>query len=267
MSKGTGSQFRIRSSLSPRSDLMIGSLGVAVLIVVWCLLTYSGYVAPSFLPSPTGIWNDLAEANRKGWLLTSIGRSLWRITKALIAVISIGVPLGILVGAFAPADALLRKLVNGAKAVPIPAISGLIVLWFGFTEGGKIFYLFLGAVFYMMVLVKNAVASVNEEYLRVALDLGANRWQIIRRVLLPGALPQIWDAIAVCNSIMWTYIVLAEGINLNATDENLGLGVLLFGGSRVGKSGMVFGMLIIIAILSSLTDVLLQSVRKRWLDW
>ena len=60
---------------------------------------------------------------------------------------------------------------------------------------------------------------------RVGLDIGANRWQIMRRVLLPGALPQIWDAIAVCNGIMWTYIVLAEYIN--STEENLGLGYLL----------------------------------------
>src|SRR5262249_48733368 len=155
----------------------------------------------------------LAEAYRRGWLFASIGRSLLRIIKALGFVILLGVPLGVLAGAFAPVDAFLRKLVNGAKAVPVPAISGLIVLWFGFTEGGKVFYLFLGAVFYMMVLVKNAVTSVNEEYLRVALDLGASRWQVIRHVLWWGALPQIWDAIAVCNGIMWTYIVLAEGIN------------------------------------------------------
>ena len=116
-------------------------------------------------------------------------------------------------------------------------------------------------------LVKNAILSVNEEYLRVALDLGANRWQMIWRVLLPGAVPQIWGAIAVCSGIMWTYIVLAEFIN--SSQSNLGVGYLLFVGSRTGGNGAgkIFGMIIVIALISSLTDFLLQFIRKKLFDW
>jgi ABC-type nitrate/sulfonate/bicarbonate transport system permease component len=88
---------------------------------------------------------------------------------------------------------------------------------------------------------------------------------MIGRVLLPGALPHIWDAIAVCNGIMWTYIVLAEFINSN--EEQLGLGYLLYLGSRSQDSGKVFGVLILIGLISSLTDWALQSVRKRYLNW
>ncbi len=168
-------------------------------------------------------------------------------------------------GAFAPADAFLRKLVNGAKSIPTTGIVGLIVLWFSIEERAKIVFLFLGAVFYMIILVKDAIQDVNGDYLRVALDVGANRWQTIRRVLLPGALPRIWDAIKVCNAIMWTYIVLAEFINSN--EQQLGLGYLLYIGSRTQESGKVFGTLIIIAIISSLTDFVLQLVRKRFLNW
>ena len=124
----------------------------------------------------------------------------------------------------------MRKIINGAKSVPTTGILGLVVLWFGLDEQGKIVFLFIGSIFYMIILVKNAVANVNEDYVRVAVDIGANRWQIIWRVILPGALPQIWEAIAVCNGIMWTYIVLAE--YLNANEENLGLGYLLFMGGR-----------------------------------
>lgn len=142
---------------------------------------------------------------------------------------------------------------------------GLIVLWFSIEERAKIVFLFLGAIFYMIILVKNAVLSVNDDYLRVALDLGANRRQVIGRVLLPAALPHIWDAIAVCNGIMWTYIVLAEFINSN--EEQLGLGYLLYIGSRTQVSGKVFATLIIIAMISSLTDFLFQAVRKRFLNW
>ena len=75
----------------------------------------------------------------------------------------------------------------------------------------------------MVILVRSAVLSVNESYVKVALDLNASRSQIIRRILLPGALPAIWDALAVCNGIMWTYIVLAEFIN--SSEDQLALDI------------------------------------------
>jgi ABC-type nitrate/sulfonate/bicarbonate transport system permease component len=168
-------------------------------------------------------------------------------------------------GAFPIVDAFLRKLVNGAKSIPTTGIVGLIVLWFSIEERAKTVFLFLGAIFYMIILVKNAVASVSEEYLRVATDIGADRVQTLTRVLLPASLPQIWDAIAVSNGIMWTYIVLAEFINSN--EEQLGLGYLLYVGSRTQESGKVFGTLIIIGLISSLTDWALQMIRKRYFHW
>jgi ABC-type nitrate/sulfonate/bicarbonate transport system permease component len=180
-------------------------------------------------------------------------------------VVLIGVPIGVLMGAFTPIDAFLRKPVNAAKSIPTTGIVGLVVLWFSVEEKAKIVFLFLGAVFYMIVLVKNAVVSVREEYVRVAEDLGATSWQVLTRVLLPGALPQIWDAIAVANGIMWTYIVLAEFIQ--ASESQLGVGYLLYLGSRTQDSGKVFAALIVIGLVSTLSDWILQTVKKRFFSW
>lgn len=259
--------FAVRGSLPARADSILGFSYIVLLILLWCIVSYSKFIPNNFLPTPTLIWNGLVEYHQRGWLLPAFGRSIFRMTQALALAIVIGVPLGVLIGTFAPIDALLRKIINGGKAVPISALGGLAILWFGFDEKGKIFYLFLGTIFFLTILVKNAISSVNEEYVKVALDLGANRWQIIRRVLLPGALPQIWDAITVCIGIMWTYIILAEIINSN--EGNMGVGYLLFTANRLGgnSSGKVFGMIIIIALISSLTDFTLQSVRKRYMNW
>lgn len=257
--------FVVRGALPPQIDLGFGVGGLLAVIAVWCWLTYGGHVKPLFLPSPTGIWEGLLELHRREWLLPAIARSSWRVVHALFLVTIIGVPIGILMGAFAPIDAALRKIVNGGKSIPTTGLVGLIVLWFSIEERAKIVFLFLGAIFYMIVLVKNAVLSVNEDYIRVAVDIGAGRWQTIQRVLLPAALPQIWDAIAVCNGIMWTYIVLAEYINSN--QENLGLGFLLSVSSRTNESGQVFATLIVIALISTFADWVFQSVRKQLLDW
>ncbi len=257
--------MQVRGKLSPRTDLIISLTGIAVVIAVWCAVTYGGLVKPLFLPTPTGIWEGLADYQSRSWLLPAILHSLWRVTQSLFLVVLFGVPLGVLMGAFAPIDALLRKIVNGAKSVPTTGVVGLIVLWFSVEERAKIVFLFIGAIFYMIILVKNAVQTVNEDYLRVATDIGATPWQTVTRVILPGALPQIWDAIAVCNGIMWTYIVLAEYIN--SSEEQLGLGYLLYMGTRTQESGKVFATLIVIGLVSSLTDWVLQAVRKRFLNW
>ena len=258
-------RFGVRTRLSARVDQLIGAAGILTVIVLWCVITYGGFIRPVFLPSPTGIWQGLVEFQEKGFLFPAIGRSSLRVLSALLLVILIGMPIGVLMGTFTPIDAFLRKLVNGAKAVPTTALIGLVTLWFALDEKAKIVYLFIGAIFYMIILVKNAIANVNEDYERVALDLGANRWQIITRVLIPGALPQIWDAIIVCNGIMWTYIVLAEFISANVA--NLGVGYLLSIGSRLNNSGQVFGMLIIIALICSATDFALQFIRRKYFNW
>src|SRR5437588_7417696 len=204
-----------RGHLSRRADLALGLAGLGMLIVVWCALTYGGVVPKLFLPTPTTIWEGLLDYHHQGWLALSFERSFTRVIKALCLVILVGVPLGVLMGAFKPLDALLQKIVGAAKSVPTTAISGVVVLWFGIDEVGKTVFLFLGAIFFMVILVRDAVLAVPADYVTVALDLGANRRQLISQVLLPGALPRIWEAIIVCNGVMWTYIVLAELISSN----------------------------------------------------
>lgn len=253
------------AKLTPRADFIIGVAGIAVVVILWCVLTYGGFVGRLFLPTPTGILQGLADFNDRHWLFPAIFRSFRRVTLSLLLVMAVGIPIGVLMGSFPAVDAFLRKIINGGKSIPTTGIAGLIVLWFSVEERAKIIFLFLGSIFYMVLLVKNAVQNVSEEYVRVGLDIGANRWQIMRSVLLPGALPQIWDAIAVCNGIMWTYIVLAEYINSN--EENLGLGYLLNIGSHANESGQVFGALIVIALISTATDWCLQTVRRRYLNW
>lgn len=255
----------VRSPLSPRFNSALGLAGIATIAAVWCTLTYSGAIRSIFLPTPSAIVTALIDFHERHWLWPAIGNSLRRVTISLALVIVIGVPIGVAMGALAPVDAFLRKIVNSGKSIPTTGIIGLIVLWFSIEERAKIVFLVFGALFYMIVLVKTAIAAVSAEYLDVARDLGASQSQLITRVLLPGALPRIWDAISVSNSIMWTYIVLAEFIN--SSENQLGLGYLLYIGSRTQESAKVFAALIVIAVIASLTDFVLQSVRKRYLDW
>ncbi|RYD40336.1 MAG: ABC transporter permease [Verrucomicrobiaceae bacterium] len=257
--------MRIRTSISGPKDLAFGLGGVAVLIAIWCGVTYGGLVKPLFLPPPTEVWRGITHFNELGWLFPAIWRSFLRVTVALLLVLVIGTPIGIAMGAYAPVDSALNRIMNAFKAVPPTGLIGLIILWFSVEEKAKIVFLFLGAIFYMILLVRNAVAAVPENLLVVARDIGASGGQMLRKVLLPGALPQIWEAVIVCNGIMWTYIVLAEYIN--SSQDQIGLGYLLQTGSRTYQSGQVYGTLILIGAIAYLSDWALRQVQRRFFAW
>jgi NitT/TauT family transport system permease protein len=240
----------------------LGLLSLGIAVGIWCIVTYGGFIKPLFLPKPSDIYFGLQELIKNGMLPGSIWVSLWRITQAMFVTIAIGVPVGILMGSFPVIDALLRKFLDGGKSVPPTALIALVILWFGIEERAKVVFLVLGAIFYMVLMTRTAIRNVREEYVMVATDIGASPWQMIGWVLLPGALPQIWDGIIVCNGIMWTYVILAEFINAQS-----GLGYMINIAQRLNRSGEVFAGIIIIAVISALTDWLLRSVRTRFFNW
>lgn len=257
--------MKIRTPISPTKDLIYSSIGITILIAAWCGVTYGGLVKPLFLPSPTEVLRGLLHFQELGWLVPAIYRSFMRVALALLLVTAIGTPIGLLMGAYAPVDSTLNRILNGFKAIPPTGLIGLIILWFSIEENAKIVFLFLGAIFYMILLVRNAIAAVPENLLVVARDIGATNLQILRKVLIPAALPQIWESIIICNGIMWTYIVLAEYINSNL--DQIGLGYLLQVGSRTYQSGKVYGTLILIGAIAYLSDWVLRSIQRRFFAW
>jgi NitT/TauT family transport system permease protein len=242
------------------TDLCIGLIGIATAGAVWSAVTYGDMVKPLFLPSPTGVWDALLEFHERGWLMSAIIRSVYRVITSLAFVTVIGVPIGLAMGAFATVDAFLRRLIQGAKSVPVTGLVGLIVLWFSIEERAKIVFLVLGSIFYMILLVRNAVRSVSQEYVDLALNIGANKWQVVSRILLPAAFPQIWEAIAICNGLMWTYIVLAEFLNSN--ESQMGLGYLIYLGARTQNAGKVFAALLLISVISGTTEWCFWRIRR-----
>jgi NitT/TauT family transport system permease protein len=254
--------FDFRTGLPQQRDWMLQAAGVGVLVLIWCAVTYSGRVTPLFLPSPTAMIEGAAELVRRGLLVEALRISTVRIAKALLWVLAIGVPVGVLLGSFPALDSFFRQPLDALKAVPVTAIAPLVILWYGIDEAAKIVFLFLGAIFYMILLTKNAVQSVREEYVKTAVDLGASRARVIATVLLPGALPQIWQGIIVANAIMWTYIILAEMLSGGS-----GLGYLINTAGRLQRSDQVYALIILIALVVVALEWILRQIQRRFIRW
>lgn len=254
--------FAIRSALPKSTRTLLLVVMPAAVLLVWIGLSASGAVPPDFLPSPLEVVRGLLELFFTKDLGTAILWSSARIGIAVGLSMAIALPLGILMGAFSPVEALLDPIMAPLRYMPITAFIPLLILWFGIFEKEKIVFLFLGTFVYLLPVVVNAIKAVPEELVQTAYTLGASPWTVIRTVLIPQALPDIFDSFRVMNAIAWTYVILAEVVN-----PGVGLGYIVELARTHNKPSWCFAGLIVIGGIGLLTDLvirLLGSVLFRW---
>jgi NitT/TauT family transport system permease protein len=222
-----------------------------LLFVVWCALTLGGkpVVDKLFLPSPVAVLQATLRMIFDGTLSSHIGASVFRITVSFLAAAAVAVPLGVLMGAFEPVNRLLEPVMAPLRYLPISAFIPLLILWLGIGEEQKIAFLFLGVFVYLLPVVVTAVRAVPEELVQTSLTLGASKLQVITTVLVPHALPEIFDSFRVMNAISWTYVILAEIVNARS-----GLGYMIqLAGSHL-KTDEIFSGILVIGVIGLVTD-------------
>ena len=246
----------------PRGTALVLSFVMPVLVLaVWCVMSY-GHLAPAdFLPSPTEVVRGTLQLFFQYDLWDAILISTRRIALAFLLASAIALPLGVLMGAFAPIDHVFEPIMAPLRYMPISAFIPLLILWFGIYEKQKIAFLFLGVFVYLLPVVVTAIRVVPEELVQTALTLGASRMQVIRTVLVPAALPEIFDSFRVMNAISWTYVILAEAVNPS------GLGYMVELARTHQKASWSFAGLVVIGGIGLLTDFIIRSISKILFRW
>jgi ABC-type nitrate/sulfonate/bicarbonate transport system permease component len=135
-------------------------------------------------------------------------------------------------------------------------------MWLGIGEWMKIVFLFIGAVVYLIPMVRDAIQAVPQAYWISARDIGATPWESVSQAVLPIAMPRIFDGIIVAVSVMWTYITVAEYINAQE-----GLGQLIQNARRFSAMDQVFAGIIVIMALALISYQLMRYVRMRMYPW
>jgi NitT/TauT family transport system permease protein len=146
--------------------------------------------------------------------------------------------------------------------MPIVAFIPLLIVWFGIDEAEKVAFLFLGTFVYLVPVIVAAIRAVPDEYVDTAYTLGASRWQVIRTVLIPAALPEIFDSFRVMNAVSWTYVVLAESVNPGTS-----LGYLIHLSYTHSRPDWSFAGLFVIGGVGLLTDGLIRGVNAILFRW
>jgi NitT/TauT family transport system permease protein len=258
----TASIWSIRQPV-PRSTAFALSFVMPVLVfVAWCVLSYGGFAPADFLPSPTETIRGTLQLFIQYDLLSAILVSTRRILLAFLLASAVALPLGVFMGAFTPIHRIFDSIMAPLRYMPISAFIPLLILWFGIYEKQKIAFLFLGVFVYLLPVVVSAIRQVPEELVQTALTLGASNGQVIRTVLLPAALPEIFDSFRVMNAISWTYVILAEAVN-----PEHGLGYMVELARTHQKASWSFAGLIVIGGIGLITDQIIRSISMILFRW
>lgn len=265
------SLWALRTAVPQGTARLISLVSVAILIGTWCVLSYvtvtrNGEPEPLvphfFLPAPDQVLKSLLYLFFEKDLGLAIATSAVRIAKAIGLSILVALPLGIAMGSFDLINRIFEPIVAPMRYLPITAFIPLLILWFGIDESQKVAFLFLGTVVYLLPAVVDAIRLVPEELVQTAFTLGATKGQVIRTVLIPAALPAIFDGFRVMNAIAWTYIILAELVN----PQN-GIGYILRLAEQHLKPEWSFAGIVVVGVIGITTDVLIRALNRLLFSW
>lgn len=250
----------IRGPVPAPVSIVLGFIPLIFLLLFWWMLTRGipeeRVLGPTILPSPSEVVQSLGDLvktsdqdNRS--LLDHIGLSLRRVALGFLLSLAVALPVGILMASFRCARLTAAPVVTASGYIPIATLVPLTMSWFGLDESQKVVFLAMAFCIFLLPMVVRAVDSVSDIYLRTAYTLGAGRWQIIRRVLVPVALPDIWHSMRLAFGIGWSYLVLAEVVVKTG-----GLGDLIDTARRRAMSGRVYLVIVIITVIAWIADLI-----------
>lgn len=252
----------LRSPLPRGASITLGLVAPTAVLAAWCLVSYGHFAPPDFLPSPTEVVRGTLQLFIQYDLGTAIWVSTRRILIAFALASALALPLGVLMGAFEPVNRVFEPIMAPLRYMPISAFIPLLILWFGIYESQKVAFLFLGVFVYLLPVVVSAIRAVPEELVQTSRTLGASPWQAVRTVLLPAALPEIFDSFRVMNAISWTYVILAEAVN-----PEHGLGYMVELARTHQKASWSFAGLLVIGGIGLLTDALIRACSAVLFRW
>jgi NitT/TauT family transport system permease protein len=246
--------LRIREEIPAWMAWLLGILPVLALLGLWWGVTAgatpeSRLISPTILPSPLEVVGEIDSLWFDRALTRNLLISFSRVVGGFAVAVAIAFPLGLAMGAFTKVKAMFNPLAVFGAYLPIPALVPLTLSLFGTGEKQKVAFLALAFVIYLLPLVVAAVDQVDQVYLKTAYTLGASRWQAVTRVLLGVAWPDIFSAMRLGFGIGWSYIILAEMVDIGR-----GLGGIIIISQRRGPREHIYLVLLVIVALAYLTD-------------
>jgi taurine transport system permease protein len=254
---------RTRRAISERS---ITLLTVAGLLGLWWLASALALVPPLFLPSPLAVLGKFKAVALDGFVDATLWQhaatSVARVFAALLLAIASAVPVGILIGLNSRVRAVFDPLIEFYRPIPPLAYLPLIVIWFGIGELSKVLLIYLAIFAPLAIATLHGVRRVDQNRLRAARSLGASRWQLVRFVILPSAVPDILTGIRIGLGVGWSTLVAAELIAATR-----GLGFMIQSAAQFLVTDVVIMGILVIALIASGFEYGLRWLQRKYVPW
>ena len=237
-------------------------LGVVLFFALWELASRVGWLSSTDLAAPSKVLDVGWDMLRDGTLGPAIWASLQRVLWGLAIGIPIATALAVAAGLTRVGDDLIDRNIQMLRFVPVIGLQSLFILWLGIGETVKITLIVIGVAFPVYVNTYSAIRQINPGYMELSRVVGLGRWQRIRRVVLPGAMPGFLVGVRLATAVAWLILVFAEQIN--ATE---GLGALIIKAQTFFQSDVIVVCLLVYAVLGLITDTLVRLLEKGLLRW
>jgi taurine transport system permease protein len=257
------SRYRV---LGEGSSLLLSLVSIAALLGLWWVATHGAWIKPLFLPKPESIWLAFQQAiageldNHPLWI-----HFLWsmsRVSTAFVLAVIVGVPVGIAMGVSRLARGFFDPPIEFYRPLPPLAYLPLMIIWFGIGEWAKVMLLFLAILAPVALAARAGVKSVSQEQIQAALSMGASQAQVIRHVIIPGALPEILVGLRIGMGVGWTTLVAAEMVAADA-----GLGKMVYNASNFLRTDVVILGIIAIGFLAYLFELAMRWLERALVPW
>lgn len=254
--------WRIREAIPQVLQLSLNVLSLLLPLMAWLIIAHSAWADPRFLPTPQMVVAALGRLWQEGLLLTDTIASFTRVTTGFLLAALVAVPIGVGMGAFASIRALGEPIIGLLRYMPAPAFIPLLIIYFGLDEEPKIALIFIGTLFFNVLMIMDAVKFIPKELIEVTYTLGGKRWQVLSQVILPYIVPNVLDAFRVNIAASWNLVIVAE---LIAANEGLGKRIQL--AQRFFRTDEIFACLLVLGLIGLTLDLSMRLLMRRTCRW
>jgi NitT/TauT family transport system permease protein len=254
--------WSIRQGFPQRLSWSLVALSLALPLTVWTIVSSLQLVPPTFLPTPLAVLSAGVTMFAENNLGEDVFASCSRVLAGFMLAALIGVPVGLAIGTFYSMDSLFSPIVGTVRYMPITGFVPLIIIWVGLGEPSKILIITLGVVLYNTIMVADAVKFIPNEMINVAYTMGASRWDVLSKVIVPATFPSVLDTLRVNISGAWNFVVIAELLAAQS-----GLGFRIIQSQRFLQTDKVLFCIILIGAIGLVIDYGLKWVSSRLTPW
>lgn len=238
------------------------SIAPAVLIAVWQFACYAGFVEPSILAPPSQVWHTFIQLAGNGEILHHVGISLQRVLLGLAIGGSVAVVFGAVAGLSKLGEEAIDPPLQMIRAMPSLGTAPLLVIWLGIDESVKVGLVAIGVVFPLYVNIYKGIRGIDRRFAELARVCNASRGEILRRIVLPGALPSALVGLRLALGIAWLSLVVGEAINAQG-----GIGYLVSQGRSGLQTDWIILGLVLYAALGLTMEAFVRLIEWRTLPW